>query len=103
MDLICGYVSIADAAIIITLTFTFILSVFVGHQLLLVKDLERQIVRLEDEKLKECKAQQGQGRGWTVDFVKRKQELIAKGYDEKIQALEHKRRFILEKLPFIKK
>ncbi|MBU1036510.1 hypothetical protein KKF32_00560 [Patescibacteria group bacterium] len=68
-----------------------------------VISIEHRIKRLQSEMKKKVKEQSGQGRGIPLGIVIKKQDKISYDYQEKIDDLSQKRRFILDKLPFIKR
>jgi len=80
----------------IFLTFIYICS------LMRIKYFEYKINNLHKEKKSKIASESGQGRGIPLAIIQGKQNKISIEYDKEIETLERKRRFILEKLPFIK-
>jgi len=63
---------------------------------------EALIKKLHKEKDAKIVALSGQGRGILLSIIQRQQNKITLEYNNKIETLERERRFVLEKLPFIK-
>jgi cell division protein FtsL len=80
--------------ILIVLTYIF--------SLIRIKYFEFIINRLHKEKETRIASESGQGRGIPLSIIQAKKNKISIEYNKKIETLERKRRFILEKLPFIK-
>lgn len=64
---------------------------------------EYRINKLNKEKEEKINGKSGQGRGITLAIIQGQQKKIKIEYDKKIEILERKRRFILDKLHFLRK
>lgn len=71
--------------------------------LIRVMCIEHRIKKLYRLMERDSDAERGQGRGRTLDLVNRKIEKIEGGYKLEIERLERDRRYILDKLPFLRR
>ena len=64
---------------------------------------ERKINFLHKERNRKIEAEKERMKGYLTSILETKIKILKKEYNPKIEELERKRRFILDKLPFIEK